>query len=237
MSAQLRDEDIVDTVSWSSSNPTGEINRKGKEMKASLEDKAAKTTGTVAIHAGTLLELLEGVITHAGKDKSLPLLNTISIVSEGDQVIAKATDRYRLIEGKVEQVETMAGSLPATVIPVDDAKKIIALAKAAKSINIFMTIERDGDRVTARYLDQEVSFRAFDGTYPPTDQLWPAEDQPRVALANITLNPSFFADYAKIVGKKGSVTIEFIDEKKPIIIGLEGNKVTWRALLMPMRKA
>lgn len=161
MSAQLRDEDIVDTVSWSSSNPTGEINRKGKEMKASLEDKAAKTTGTVAIHAGTLLELLEGVITHAGKDKSLPLLNTISIVSEGDQVIAKATDRYRLIEGKVEQVETMAGSLPATVIPVDDAKKIIALAKAAKSINIFMTIERDGDRVTARYLDQEVSFRAL----------------------------------------------------------------------------
>lgn len=206
-------------------------------MSAQLEEKAAIVAGTVAIPTAALLELLEGVITHAGKDKSLPLLNTILIVSEGDQVIAKATDRYRLIEGKTGQVNAMAYMLPATVIPVDDVKKIIALAKAAKGTYAYMTIERDGDRVTARYLDQEVSFRAFDGTYPPTDQLWPAEDQPRVALANITLNPSFFADYAKIVGKKGSVTIEFIDEKKPIIIGLEGNKVTWRALLMPMRKA
>lgn len=204
-------------------------------MSAQLEEKAAIAAGSVAIPTAALLELLEGVVTHAGKDKSLPLLNTILIVSEGDQVMAKATDRYRLIEGKVGQVDSMVGSIPATVIPVDDVKKIIALAKAAKGAYAYMTIYRDGDRVTARYLDQEVSFRSYDGTYPPTDQLWPAEDTPRVPMERLALNPSLFADYGKIVGKSGAVTIEITGDRKPIIIGLTGNKVTWRALLMPMR--
>ena len=203
---------------------------------------AAKNTASITVANAAMIELLEGVLTHAGKDKSLPLLNTIAIESSGGEVIARATDRYRLIEGRVEQVNDLTGSLPITLIPVDDVKKIITLAKAAKADRYgYVKIEREGERVSARYLDQEIIFRAYDGTFPPTDQLWPAEDTPRVPVEKVSFNPTFFSDYGKIVGKKGAVTVEFTDNnspmRKPIIIGLTGEKVTWRALLMPMRIA
>jgi hypothetical protein len=55
------------------------------------------------------------------------------------------------------------------------------------------------------------------------------------ALDTIAFNPVFFADYAKIVGKGVQVKVTFNGENKPITIGLVGDKVEWRALLMPMR--
>ena len=59
-------------------------------------------TDTVEVEGAALIELLEGVSTHAGKDKSLPTLNAVLLAGEGGYLIAIATDRYRLIEGKIE---------------------------------------------------------------------------------------------------------------------------------------
>ena len=51
----------------------------------------------------------------------------------------------------------------------------------------------------------------------------------------IAINPLFMADYGKIVGKGDPVKLEFRGAGMPIHIGLKGNAVEWRALLMPMR--
>jgi hypothetical protein len=51
----------------------------------------------------------------------------------------------------------------------------------------------------------------------------------------IAINPAYMADYAKIVGKGNAVKLEFRGAGMPIHIGLTGQAVTWRALLMPMR--
>lgn len=51
----------------------------------------------------------------------------------------------------------------------------------------------------------------------------------------ISFNPTFMADYAKIVGKGKAIKVEFTGEGKPMVIVLGGDKVEWRALLMPMR--
>lgn len=200
-----------------------------------LEGKVA--TGTVTVSPVALLELLSGAATHAGTDKSLPVLNAVAIEGKGEEIIARATDRYRVIEGSVKGEES--GSMPLTLIPLAEIKNILALIKSSK--HGYVTITREEERVTVRHLDREITFRAYEGTFPPTDHLFPSEDTPRVSVEKIAFNPSFFADYGKIVGKKGAVTVEFTDNnspmRKPIIIGLAGEKVTWRALLMPMRIA
>jgi DNA polymerase III sliding clamp (beta) subunit (PCNA family) len=54
-------------------------------------------------------------------------------------------------------------------------------------------------------------------------------------LGEVAFNPAYFADYAKIAGKGNAVRVEFTGDRKPIIIHLPVTKVTWRALLMPMR--
>jgi hypothetical protein len=69
--------------------------------------------------------------------------------------------------------------------------------------------------------------------YPPFNDIF---DKGEVtAIDAIAFNPVFFSDYSKIVGKGVQVKVTFNGENKPITIGLVGDKVEWRALLMPMR--
>jgi hypothetical protein len=55
------------------------------------------------------------------------------------------------------------------------------------------------------------------------------------AIDTVSFNPALFADYAKIIGKSNGIKVTFIAKGKPMLIGLAGDKVAWRALLMPMR--
>jgi hypothetical protein len=43
------------------------------------------------------------------------------------------------------------------------------------------------------------------------------------------------ADYGKIAGKGEGVKIYFYGEGKPMRVRITGDKILWRALLMPMR--
>jgi DNA polymerase III sliding clamp (beta) subunit (PCNA family) len=76
----------------------------------------------IEIEGGLLLELLEGVSTHASKDKSLRALNAVQMEGAGGDLIARATDRYRLIEGAVRYSE---GGLDASLIALEDIKRTL----------------------------------------------------------------------------------------------------------------
>ena len=89
-----------------------------------------ESLNALELEGGLLLELLEGVSTHAGKDKSLPTLNAVEVEGGGGLFIARATDRYRLIEGGARALE---GSLDKALVSLDDTKRIIALLKAHKA--------------------------------------------------------------------------------------------------------
>jgi len=188
----------------------------------------------VEIAGESLLELLEGASTHASKDKGLRALNAVQIEGAGGDLIARATDRYRLIEGAVRYSD---GSLEASLVSLEDIKRTITLVKAHKAHLINLT--RIGDALTVSALGDSVTFTLVDANYPPTAHLFAQFDNPSPsdigAIDIVSFNPSFFADYAKIVGKGAPVTITFISKNKPMLIGLRGDKVEWRALLMPMR--
>jgi hypothetical protein len=61
-----------------------------------------------------------------------------------------------------------------------------------------------------------------------------SESEP-VAVDSMAFNPAFMADYAKIAGKGEAVKVYFHGENKPMRVQIKGDKITWRALLMPMR--
>lgn len=188
----------------------------------------------VEIAGESLLELLEGASTHASKDKSLRALNAVQIEGAGGDLIARATDRYRLIEGAVRYSD---GGLDASLIALDDIKRTITLLKAHKLHEVNIT--RIGDAITVSALGDSVTFTLIDANYPPKfDDLF-AKGEP-TPMGEIAFNPAFMADYAKINAKaKGSqvnpVKLQFRGDNCPIHIKLIGDKVEWKALLMPMR--
>jgi len=191
------------------------------------EDKIV--TNSLNVKASVMVELLEGAITHSDKGKdALRALNSVQILGGGGQLVARATDRYRLIEGKIEG----EGHLDHSLIALDDVKRVISLAKDNKYASL--TFTRVGDLLTVSVNGSAITLQLLGENYPKTfsDLL---NEEKRDSLGAISFNPTFMADYAKIVGKGKAIKIEFIGENRPMIVNLAGDKVEWKALLMPMR--
>ena len=197
-------------------------------MNTIEENKVDLTS--VELEGGLLLELLEGVSTHAGRDKSLPTLNAVHIEGAGGDLIAKATDRYRLIQGAVRYSE---GGLEPSLVSLEDIKRIITLCKAHK--NNLISITRLGDAISVSSLGDVATFTLLNGTFPPTEELFSKSEGDPVAIEGVAFNPALMADYAKIAGKGAAIKVYFTGAGKPMRVRITGDKIIWRALLMPMR--
>ena len=194
-------------------------------------------TDSVTLQLGALSELLAGASTHAHKDKALSTLNAVLVKGEGGRISATASDRYRLIEGAIAG----EGAIAPSLIPLDDIKRILALLKGegAKVDSLPVTLTRLGDVLTVSVRGNSISATLCDGKFPPVDHLLEQPLNPSGSDLGVTdtvaFNPALFADYAKIAGKGAPVTITFTGKGKLMLIGLKGDKVQWRAALMPMR--
>jgi DNA polymerase III sliding clamp (beta) subunit (PCNA family) len=196
------------------------------------------STATITANAESVRELLAGAATQAHTREDLPAINAVKLYSESGRLYAVATDRYRLIEGSIEgEIE---GELAATVLRLSDIKRILELLKEKRLDRMPVQINRVGDMVSVAVAGNSATVQAWECSYPPHAQLFQAGEP--VAVSEIAFNPGFFADYSKIeklAGRKSSagVKVSFYGDKKPIGIHLNGDKVSWRALLMPMRTA
>ena len=191
---------------------------------------AVSAVNYVEVEGESLLTLLEGVSSHASKDKSLPTLNGVQLESEGGALIARATDRYRLIEGTLHSLD---GRLDKSLVSLEDIKRIITLCKAHKANRV--QLSRIGNTLTISSLGDAVTFTLLEGNYPPMEELLLKSEGEPVAVEGMAFNPAFMADYAKIAGKGAAIKVYFTGEGKPMRVRITGDAITWRALLMPMR--
>jgi DNA polymerase III sliding clamp (beta) subunit (PCNA family) len=201
-------------------------------MNTLQKEKESTVQGVnyVEVEGASLLTLLEGVSTHAGRDKSLPVLNAVQLEGEGGALVARATDRYRFIEGTLHALE---GRLDASLVSLDDIKRVITLCKAHKANRV--QLSRIGDTLTVSSLSDAITFTLVDGTFPPTKELLEKSEGEPVAVESMAFNPALVADYAKIAGKGAGIKLYFNGENKPMRVRITGDKVSWRALLMPMK--
>lgn len=195
-----------------------------------IEKSTVQGVNYVEVEGESLLTLLEGVSSHASKDKSLRVLNAVQLEGEGGAITARATDRYRLIEGTLSALD---GRLDTSLISLEDIKRIITLLKAHKTNRV--QLSRIGDTLTVSALGDAITFTLIDGNYPPLEELLVKSEGEPVAVDGMAFNPAFMADYAKIAGKGQAIKLYFTGEGKPMRVRITGDKITWRALLMPMR--
>lgn len=195
----------------------------------------AQELSTATVKLGDLSELLTGAMTHAHAKNDLPVLNTVRLEATGIHLTATATDRYRLINGAIT-LENSGQTLPASLIALADIKRILALLKGegARMDSLPVTISHAGDMVSVSTRGNAITVTLVAGTYPPFEKYLDGS-APLVGQDVATFNPSFFADYAKIAGKNNPVSIHFTGNGKPMRVLFAGNKVEWKAILMPMR--
>ena len=191
---------------------------------------AGESPSFIELEGAQLLTLLEGVSSHAGKDKSLPTLNAVEIEGGGGLLVARATDRYRLIEGGARALD---GSLDKALISLEDTKRIITLLKSHKAHLI--GLNRVANTLTVCALGDSITVTLLEGKFPPTEDLFNKSEGELSPIEGVAFNPAFMADYAKIAGKGAGIKLYFTGEGKPIRVRITSDTINWRALLMPMR--
>jgi DNA polymerase III sliding clamp (beta) subunit (PCNA family) len=198
-------------------------------MTSAIQE-SKKATDTISVKATVLRELLEGVSLCAHKSSDLPSINAVTIEAGEGKIIARATDRYRLIKGEVEG----EGEISPSLIFLADIKRVITLIKDEKGERE-VELHRLGDYLNISYNSNNLTILLCSGTFPPSDHLFPDISTPS-PIGEVMLNPALLADYGKIAGKKEGIKLIFSGAGKPITIQLPENKnIKWSALIMPMR--
>jgi DNA polymerase III sliding clamp (beta) subunit (PCNA family) len=187
---------------------------------------------TITLNAADLADLLTGasVAMDKGKD-SISRLNSVYLSATGGKVIAKASDRYRLIVGE----SALAGEseLGECQIRAIDVKNILATIKANKLARE-ITFTRAGDSLSVALGGTSLSIDLGGETFPPYEHLLAGESEP---VAGISFNATYMADFAKVPcsHKGGQLLMEFSGDRKPIKVTIPHDKIKWTALLMPMK--
>ena len=195
------------------------------------------TKTKITVDVKSFRELLSGAIVCADSSKySMPTLNTVALSMLGNELVARSTDRYRLIEGKVLlDSDDFNGELPVTLIAISDVKRIIELSKGI-SAGYFIIERDDSGRLSVNVnANTGLMISPIDGDFPSlakTNDILELPARKLEPVLAISFNTKYMADFGKI-SKRISVT--FTGEKSPIHIKLDGELVIWRAALMPIK--
>ena len=199
----------------------------------------SKVIEAVSVSGEALQELLTGVITHADIKSDTPVLNSVRIATLGGSLIAEATDRYRLVRGAIDVfiVQDESGTLAESVISAAEAKQVINLCKSLSKRQA-VTITRAGDLISFSSAGNSVTLNALSVNMPNFDQFLEPVNEP-AQLSELRFNPKFFADLAKLCGKRAGfngVKVTFgVAANKPYQFTIEGESVTYRGAIMPMK--
>jgi hypothetical protein len=196
-------------------------------METSIKEKSITS---VTVSGSDFRDLIAGALTHASKDETLARLCGVYLGREEGRVIAIATDRYRLIEGKIES-EGEGESKPIR-LAYGDAKALSSALSKVKREKVTLTLA--GDIVSVTVAGSTYTYTAHLDDLPPYRHLMEVSGDP-VAFPYLSLNPSFFADYGKICGKRAQVVVRQYGGDKPYHIEIFDTDIEWRAMLMPMR--
>ena len=188
------------------------------------------TLETLTIKASEFNDLLLGASVAMDKSKTATdNLASVYLSAQGDSYLtAKASDRYRLIEGKLE---IAGGTLAECQLRANDVKNILTTIKANK-VASEITLTRAGDTLSLAIGSTSLNVILGGGKFPPYAHLFELEPSP---MDKIMLNPTYLASFDKVPASDDGNIFTFYGQGKPIGVTINHNRISWRGLLMPMR--
>jgi len=193
------------------------------------------------MESSALYDLVKGGIVASGKDKTLPILNSVKFEIREPLVRVVSTDRYRLVIGDINLPEGTLMKTGEFVLPLDSAKDLVkSLPSKANSGMVTVEISDDSKYVSFTYDGGDGKWNReyllLAGDFVKYESIMPKEF---TSTEMIAFNPALMADIAKLPTVKNTpVKMKFTGGNKPMLGTLDGtNGVSWTYLLMPMRLA
>lgn len=179
-------------------------------------------------------EQIKRIIAHVeftSKDTSLPVLNAVQIVAEGDRLKISSTDRYVLAESTIT-VDEWEGETASAIIPASDITNWKNLAKVSQIFRLTI-----GDTWTLEAGPSKATGMTVNAEYPKVANLFP-EDRTLHPINPVTLSVTNLDKLGKFSRTAGIPPIErrwkigqsSPKANAPIVALIEGTRV----LVMPI---
>ena len=212
--------------------------------------------GTLTLAARDFIDAVKVVAASAGTDKSLPMLTNLQLSGGGDKSLELvATDRYRLTVATLKGVRVgQGGEITPLLIPAAPLVKFLTGLKLPKFTREWDTIDlhaSDTELVVRANIGDETSsitLRLSEDKFPSYSSLGldPSSERYTGAAANlIGINPKLLAEVSaalsKVRGSGKSVNGGVVklhlpnEDKRPILLTLDTDSVSYLTALMPMR--
>jgi len=193
---------------------------------------------TLTLSAHTFADLITGAAIACASGKDAPyLFSAVYLRAEGGELVAAATDRYRLMEGKTK---LDAGNLTLCAVSLADIKRITALIKPHTAKNNPMkepeiTLSRVGDVLGLYVGGDSISVTAREERFTDYSRVLSEEFSP---VPSVALNMELLGTFAKVPhDNKAPTILGFTGESKAVQIRLAHAAIVWRGAIMPMRTA
>lgn len=178
----------------------------------------------------------------ASKDTTRPVLTSIQITKEKDEVVAVATDGYVLSEVREQTPDDTEFPKVGPLVGANEYKLRATTANTiSKSIksNKHLPVLNYGhvglDSITTTDLEhtQEFTDAKIEGNFPDYKQLIPESSE---ALATVKVNPAYLAVMAKVFKDESGVTIEFHGKDKAVVLRSSENEHDILGVIMPLKR-
>lgn len=200
---------------------------------------ATETKVTVfTMQVGDLHRILANTLPAASKDKTVPVLTAVQLVVADGTVTACATDRYRLHSDTAPTHDDDKTAECAFLLQRDN---VTALVKLLKTCTGAVTITATDKTFACQAMGVTVTYDTLDGTFPAWRALLPSADVECKIDAPFSINPAYFADFAKVVssevtyGRNKRVTVPTIKAPSPVKPFRVEIGPTFVGLIMPVR--
>lgn len=189
---------------------------------------------TVDLPAPILRNALSAALLAAGADQFLPVLNAVQVTKAGNEMVFRATDRYRLVKVTVTLDSPPEGDWKVLLRAADVKQIVAALPKSGGAV---ATVGMADDRFSVEVPDgPSMNFGSLDGDFPKVDQIIPAVGV-STPLERIGFRPKHLADCAKMPGRRKDepVRFRFNGEGKPAVSEWSDGSSDYVYVLMPVR--
>jgi hypothetical protein len=153
------------------------------------------TVTTFTMQAPDLHRILANVLPATSRDKTLPVLTAVQITIDDGTVLAVATDRYRLHSDTAPTHDDDKGVSTSFLLQRDNVTALVKLLKTCVGAVTITTTERT---FACRAMGVTVTYDTLDGDFPRWRTLVPPADVDCKIDAPFSINPAFFADFAKV---------------------------------------
>lgn len=195
--------------------------------------KAPAVKGTMA--AGDLVDALKSCSGFASTDLTLPVLNSVQLVADGDTLTVHATDRY--VAGKYRI--GYQGEAFTAVVRIADVKVILNALKAdttvsARRSNFPVDLALEGNRLKVSTYSASLTVPIVDyADFPKLDALYPDPANASLPDGYLAFDPARWVPFTKVVADKHEPMKVFMYAPNKLVLITIGEHFT--GLHMPMR--